>query len=90
MAAFAYPAGCGSYNVAPKCQIKGNDFSTVYVGSGIMIKDGKIHFINEAEKEFSKKRFQRAFLKERIIKRISVYFRKRCIMWRYQNKEKDI
>ena len=61
MAAFAYPAGCGSYNVAPKCQIKGNDFSTVYVGSGIMIKDGKIHFINEAEKEFSKKRFQRAF-----------------------------
>lgn len=61
LAAFAYPAGCGSYNVAPKCQIKGNDFSTVYVGSGIMIKDGKIHFINEAEKEFSKKRFQRAF-----------------------------
>ena len=61
LAAFAYPAGCGSYNVAPKCQIKGNDFSTVYVGSGIMIKDGKIHFINEVEKEFSKKRFQRAF-----------------------------
>ena len=23
LAAFAYPAGCGSYNVAPKCQIKG-------------------------------------------------------------------
>lgn len=32
LAAFAYPAGCGSYNVAPKCQIKGNDFSTVLCG----------------------------------------------------------
>lgn len=28
---------------------------------GGITKDGKIHFINEAEKEFSKKRFQRAF-----------------------------
>lgn len=57
-----YPSGFTStYNTTPKCQIKGDDFSTVFVGSGILIKNGQIRFADGIEKEFEKKRFQTAF-----------------------------
>ncbi|MFR9000668.1 MAG: hypothetical protein ACLVIY_10025 [Anaerobutyricum soehngenii] len=37
-----YPSGFTStYNTTPKCQIKGDDFSTVFVGSEILIKSGR-------------------------------------------------
>ena len=40
-----YPSGFTStYNTTPKCQIKGDDFSTVFVGSEILIKNGQIRF----------------------------------------------
>jgi len=57
-----YPSGFTStYNTTLKCQVKGDDFSTVFVGSGILIKNGQIRFADGIEKEFGKKRFQTAF-----------------------------
>ena len=50
-----YPSGFTStYITTPKCQIKGDDFSTVFVGSEILIKNGQIRFADGIEKEFEK------------------------------------